>query len=527
MMIKVMIVDDEFLVRVGMRSVLDWGYHGFELCGEAADGAEALNLCEKQQPDIILTDIKMPKMDGMELIRAVKTKYPWVHFIILTCLDELNLVKEALALGAAGYFTKISVNREEILQTLVGLRETIQQTRQKAAELANLKQLIASNRAVLKEQLFQSLMTAGRAGENAAMPEASPLWSCPEVYDRADLFLLVRLNRNQSIRDPQLFRQSVLDLLQEIIGRHRLCGEVFPAAETEFLIGAYERDDTVHEFAQLDALLQDIRESVQLYFNTSCLVVSTGKFHSFRELSEVFRQLQTELAELARATGKLHPSGRLDERLAGSISAGLKEGDNEKILIALEEVFAMATERGWQLEQLRKIGLQVMFGFEKELERYDQTIDVVFADDLIGQVMSCQEQTTLKTLLLKAALTVTGALVDLKANTFRQDVKRIIDFLELHYAEKINLDYVASLANMNSAYFSRLFKKECGLGFVEYLNRIRMEKAKQLLQNSAVKLLEIAEKVGFEDVNYFGKTFKRYTGMSPSEYREQFGVFLT
>jgi two-component system response regulator YesN len=527
-MIKVMIVDDEFLVRVGMKSALDWENHGFAISAEAADGAEALAICERELPDIILTDIRMPKMDGMELIRAVRQRYPEVQFIILTCLDELSLVKEAMALGASGYFTKIGVDPDEILAVLLRLKQAIELERRKASELETLKQLVVNNRVLLKEQLFQALLhPRRRVGD--AVPDDSPLLADPAVMERADRFLLVRVLRSQTLKDTQFFRQSVLDLLEEIAGRRFAASEVFPVAEADFWIGGAQPDGAGEPGAFLTSVARDIEESLRLYLNAQCQIAFTARFRSFGELPEAFHELQAALADPSRsgriAKGERQPEFKLDDLLEGPLAAALKEGDLDKIRAALEAIFAVASDHGVKLEQLKKIGLQILLGFEKELRRHDQSIDSVCADDIIEQVMSCQDPAELREKIAAGALTIAGALADLRSNTFRRDVKRIIDFLDLHYAEKINLDYAASLAGMNSAYFSRLFKKECGVGFVEFLTRLRMDQAKRLLETSDAKLLEVAEKVGFEDVNYFSKSFKKYTGISPSEYRETHGGF--
>ncbi len=527
-MIKVMIVDDEFLVRVGMKSVLDWENHGFTISAEAADGAEALASCEQELPDIILTDLRMPKMGGMELIQAVRQRFPKVRFIILTCLDELNLVKEAMALGASGYFTKIGVDPAEILAVLLRLKQTIDLERRKASELETLKRLVVNNRVLLKEQLFQALLRPERRVGDA-VPDDSPLLANPTVMERADRFLLVRVLRSQALKDTQFFRQSVLDLLEEIAGRRFAVSEVFPVSEADFWIGGVQPAGTGESGDFLNSVARDIEESLQLYFNTQCFTVFTARFHSFGELPEAFRELQTALADLSRADrivkGERQLEFKSDDLLERPLAAALKEGDTGKIRATLEAIFAAASGHGLKLEQLKKIGLQILLGFEKELHRHDQSIDSVCADDIIEQVMSCQDPAELREKIATGALIIAGALADLRSNTFRRDVKRIIDFLDLHYAEKINLDYAASLAGMNSAYFSRLFKKECGVGFVEFLTRLRMDKAKRMLETSDAKLLEVAEKVGFEDVNYFSKSFKKYTGISPSEYRETHGGF--
>ncbi len=528
-MIKVMIVDDEFLVRVGMKSVIDWEYYGFEICAEAADGMEALALCETQSPDIILTDLRMPHMDGMELIRRVKAKYPEVYFIILTCLDELNLVKEALILGASGYFIKIAVNPQAILEILLRIKATIQQSLQKANELASLKKIMVNNRILLKRQLLQALLS-----ETALISEkeiASPLIRDCAIYEKANIFILIRVIQNQTVKDAQLFCMSIFNLLEEMISNTLPLSEVFPVSETEFLVSGWHGSQLSVQNEIIQSLVLNIRESIRVYFGTQCFLTTTDHYHSFRELPKAYQELKTDLNREMARLGHLpqNRSGQyatLDEEIKSAIANSLKTGDQQLVLNIVERLFADAKDQGWEIEQLKKLGLQVMFLFEKELQKYDQSIDSLFAEDLIGQLMGCQSEFDLHERIDTGVTVGMKALIDMKSNLYRKDIQRIIDLLETRYAEKINLDYAASLISMNSAYFSRLFKKECGIGFVEYLNKVRMEKAKIFLEQNDCKLLEVADKVGFEDVNYFSKCFKRYTGMAPSEYRLTHSQFL-
>ncbi len=527
-MIKVMIVDDEFLVRVGMKSVIDWEYYGFEICAEAADGLEALALCEIHLPDIILTDLRMPNMDGMELIRTVKAKYPELYFIILTCLDELNLVKEALILGASGYFIKIAVNPQAILEILLRLKATIQQNLQKATELASLKKIMANNRILLKRQLLQTMLS-----ETAKISEkeiANPLIRDSAIYGKADIFMLIRVIPNQTVKDSQLFCMSIYNLLEEMISNTLPLSEVFPVSETEFLASGWHGSQSSVQNEILQSLALNIRESIRVYFGTQCFLTTTDHFQSFRDLPKAYQDLKTDLNKLLAQTDP--PSARSGQFLApdvaikSAIATSLKTGDQQLVSNSVAQIFVDAQDQGWEIEQLKKLGLQVMFLFEKELQKYDQSIDSLFAEDLIGQIMGCRSEFDLHERISTGVTVGMKALIDMKSNLYRKDIQRIIDLLETRYAEKINLDYAASLIRMNSAYFSRLFKKECGIGFVEYLNKVRMEKAKMFLEQNDLKLLDVADKVGFEDVNYFSKCFKRYTGMAPSEYRVMHSQFL-
>lgn len=393
MTLKVMLADDELLVRLGIKSLIEWEKHGFSFIGDAPDGVKALELMEQEVPDILLTDIIMPRMDGLELIETAKERYPDTLFIVLSSHNEFDYVRKAMRMGVEDYILKTSLKPTELLQILTEASHKIAKKREHHFSDTALAEQRLSRKEVISGKLRSWLETGFADGMDA---------DCPAETEGlpADSFLL--------IAQPRLLREGVQEssamkmlehLFQSELGERLVCSPI----ETKS------------------------REIV--------LLISEPDYAAVPEL------------------------------LIGASSRMLG--------IALN-IGVSGTVRTWQ-----DVGTA-----------YGQAMDMLSENRVSG--------------------------------TAREDIKRLLDFMKENSAQDISLRTAADIVNMSESYLSYIFKKETGTGFTDYLNQLRVDKAAHYLMNSQLPVYEIALEVGYENINYFGRIFKKIKGVSPQKYRAQY-----
>lgn len=393
MTLKVMLADDELLVRLGIKSLIEWDEHGFSFIGDAPDGMKALELMERDVPDIVLTDIIMPRMDGLELIETAKQRYPDTLFIVLSSHNEFDYVRKAMRMGVEDYILKASLKPAELLQILTEASHKIAKKREHVSAGSVLAEQRLSRKELLSGKLRSWLETAFADGEGADLLEE-------EEELPPDSFFL--------IAQPRLLREGVQE--------------------------------------------------------SSAMKMLAHLFQS--ELGErlVCSPIETESREIVLLISEPDPAA-VTELLIGASSRMLG--------IALH-MGVSGTVGAWQ-----EIGFA-----------YAQAKDMLYENRING--------------------------------TAREDIKRLLEYMKENYMKDISLKTAADLINMSESYLSFIFKKETGTGFTDYLNSLRVDKAAHHLVNSQLPIYEIALEVGYENINYFGRIFKKIKGVSPQKYRTQY-----
>ncbi|MEV5027785.1 response regulator [Paenibacillus sp. LPE1-1-1.1] len=535
-MFKLMIVDDELLMRIGIRSMIDWEAHGFRIAAEAANGKEAIEMAHSVKPDLIITDIKMPVMDGLQLIREASKTFTDCKYVILSNFDEFRYVKEALQLGAIDYLIKSEITPEVLAELLAGIRRK-RELGGSGSQTVMLTAHISQSLSHLKESLFKDLIS-GLLGEKEAAAKVEQLQACVRSENltviklRLDGFAKVRQKYVE--KDEKLLRFSVLNILEEIIpGKWNK--ELVVESSSEYLLIANTRgDDMMSARSEIAELCGSIQRTMKDFMNMSITIGVSSVVSGFRLMKAAYREADYALRRSFFAGG-----GRIiffedtEDCPSDEIAELAPKEANEANALALSHVLdrnneAKLTEffdafrgelaanranermiREAYIGMTEIVGAHMSYMVRSRLQvsdklPYEAVLSAETWDDVHGIVLD----------YARLCLAAEGRSVEQ-----RSYADMAVEMIHRYYAEDLSLQSVASQINVNPSYLSRLFKQEKGENFISCLTRVRIDRAKSFLESRKYKVYEVADKVGYHNYTYFSKIFKKVVGVSPEEYR--------
>ncbi|MCU6712939.1 response regulator [Paenibacillus sp. J5C_2022] len=504
-MLKVAIVDDEMVVRIGIQSLIPWRDHGFEIVGDAEDGEQAVSLIEREKPDIVLTDIVMPGMDGLQLIEYVKNHHPLIHICVLSSYSEYDYVRRALKLGADDYFLKASMKPNELLQLLEEMKSRVSIRHAPAAEATSTTD-------------FGSLLNGSIPAQLEDMMEAQPC-----------RLLVIRAHRhNQSRQAGSEVTQAMLRLLEQQLNEAE--GQTVIAnksGEWIAILPENEYGDTADDFIAAAKRFLNVTVSI----GCSETVIDRGA------LAQAYDEagLAWEYC-FHGGTGKVYVLGEYEYALGDSCNdtdaaprrllQQLEQSGDKDIRSNVDLVIRCLRERKVQKTQSMELFLEIWHVMKQCLKR--RGIDRGFGEhkpfgmpvyERIMHIETMDEAEQLfDTLLQYYDEWVSGW----KKATFSSDIRKLLDYIHEHYREPISLKDAADYINLSESYLTHLFKRDTGKSVVEYISELRMNEAAALLRNTDSPSYAIAEAVGYANINYFGRIFKKRMGVSPSQYRDRF-----
>ena len=531
-MLKVLIADDEKKVCKLIQMLCDWKALGMELAGCAYNGLEALDMAEKYKPDILITDVRMPGCDGIELIRRVREKMPSMEILIISGYADFKYAQSALRYGVSDYLLK-PIKQNELETTLKKLGERCLQEQARKKASVQLMQYIEDDNQRKRCSLFFDLLLARQKNpipDRETLNREYGYHFIPGVYR----ILILKIDYDPGRYSGQAV-QKIMENLDEILrgALKENCAEMelWQDGDMTYAVCNYSEDDS-HLFRQA------IRTAVDTIgvkrFQLWSARYSVGMGPAVRECE------------------------RLDESLSGALDAvrdRLLEGC-EKLLEPvytkvpgdysdLENDFKAACERGLQLydEEILKeavnrlksrmlsrknvsgsdllgtvksLGTYMISGSsesskDERIEEFLRNCDLCFSAELLFQ--------KLEDLVVSLADNARQQQEEETSRPIRLAKQYIIN----HFTEPLTLEMVAERAGFSSSYFSNVFKKETGTGFNEYLTSLRIERAKELLKSTRTNVKDVCVEVGYSDLKHFTAIFRKYTGLKPGEFRKLYG----
>lgn len=501
---KILIIDDELLLRNGIKYLCNWEEYGFTIAGEASNGIEGLRLIESVKPDIVITDILMSAMDGIELTEKIKEQYPWIHIIILSSYDNFDYVKSLFKLGVDDYLLKPALEKEALLKLLKKLKNhTSSPATFHASSSQTLKELIHG-----ASMDTNSIMQRFQDAHINFVPKADYILLCGSILGNQTFFsyekqLSVPLAEefNSYRRAVCISDQGYLCILLQLKNSEK-------QLDTNQLYTFVQKLKTILSISvifSISKIFSDITTTSAQYDSCATLLEYSFYFPDkpfifFRDIKShpldfPYQQLKKSIdpLNLSAAYNILVQYIKNAVRFPSTDVFTLKK----QIENALYSIIQALTSAGFQTSSIN---------FEKV--KYFKKIDT-------------SENYKILESILKEFFTYLEEIVDNETQKRELDLFfQIQDYIAGNYQMDLKLSDIAQIFHINYTYLSTLFFQKTNQHFSDYLNQIRIEQSKRLLQTENLTIQQIGEKTGFINQGYFSKIFKRYVGISPKEYQK-------
>lgn len=531
--IKVFLVEDEVIIRSGVKKSINWEQEGYEFVGEASDGELAYPMILKEKPDILITDIRMPFMDGLELSRLVKKELPDIKILILSGYDEFEYAKKAIKIGVTEYLLK-PISAAKLTEVLNAVAETIRQENEEKNLLETYFAEMRENTERDKMRLFEKLLMGDlsmgeilEAGERFGMNLGA---SCYKIV----LFKILANLENH------VYAEQMVDAYSSVEQAASMMEGVYVFQRGvegwAFLLTAQD-EKSMEESAKI--LYQNLKQAMKNYTQLEYFGGIGSTVPRIRSLKQSFREADRAFAarfvEEANQiiSQKEFEKSQMEEglKMQGVVQIGksremlqkfLSNGTREEVKAFSDAYISRIEEENIRSTMVRQyVVIDVCIVILSFCERISSANrlqeEAEELQKMMQKIHSLSEIKKYVVRLLNEAIELRDAESGRRYSDLIAAAKKEI---ENHYmTEEISLNTVAISVGMSPSYFSSIFSKEAGKTFVEYLTEVRIEKAKEFLMCSSMKTSEIGYEVGYKDPHYFSYIFKKVQGCSPKEYR--------
>jgi two-component system response regulator YesN len=546
-MYKLMLVDDEEDVREGVVQEINWQAYGFEVVDKAENGQEALELMEKHVPDIVVTDIQMPFMNGLQMAELVRQKYPMTKIIILTGHDEFEYAQKAVKLHIDEYVLK-PFSSQELLQAILKVKNRMDEEIAQKEDMQILKEHYRESLPVLREAFLASLLTRKLSSEE--IKEKSTHYSLTlegnsyavSVISLDHLSEYTEGSSDVSEKQKSLsFKYSaaqelklfaVRNIAEEISQKHN-AGIVFMHHDHVVVLTVSKETDQNALLVRTLTVLEEIRQSIEKYLKFSVTIgVSavtseiTDCMYAHKDavsaLDYRFVHGNNRLICIDDVEKRVAEKLRFDESKEHSLIRCLKVGSLQEITEMVEDLFQGITDAPISYRDYQIYLLEILITLLKAAKNSDMDIDHLFGTNftVFAEINKFNNSQEAKNWIIGICSKIMGSISNDRQHTYKNLVDMAKEYTHEHYHESdISINKVCGYLHISAGYFSTIFKKEAKMTFVNYLMQIRMDAAKELLKTTDLKAFEVAEKVGYADPNYFSFSFRKQVGISPKEYR--------
>ena len=535
-MYKLLIVDDEHWIRKGLREFIDWKSIGVEEVCDAGDGGDALDKIQQMEPDIVIADIRMPDINGLELCEILKERFPKIKVIIISGYKDFEYARKAIVLGVYDYILK-PLDEKHVVGTVMKCIKDIEAEKKDAAEKEMISRQLLENMQLVKQKLICSVLWEDNQDENLIFARFMELGvdiysSCYIVFG-AEIDDLLKIRQNS---DAHTFNSLLRKLEVAAEDWIKSVGKGFCTwTEGLALVGCIGIEETngfkniVESMTRLNKWFYDnTGYTLTLYVAKPCYRPSQwpeaakqveiskkrkfflGKgqvicYESSIHEGHVYRHnmdIEKYVLNCVKLGEKTMLQGFIEDlKLEVLSSQSVLNGDDVKLIYQglVEYVYRGICEDIGQEQQefyLKMLNLTKMI---REMETLEEIHHAV----------------------LEKLLAQTDRLIELKGCGKRKIVQQVMDYVNRLYNKKITLSTAAEYAYLSPSYLSKLFCEEVGENFTRYLMKVRIKKAKELLSDPRMRIYEIGERVGYNDVKYFVKIFKEIEGLTPANYRER------
>ncbi|MED3647533.1 response regulator [Halalkalibacterium halodurans] len=520
---KVLLADDEFFVRHGLKSLIEWEKCGYEVAAEADNGEDAFKLVQEIKPDLVITDIRMPVFDGLQLIQKVNETLSFnTKFIIISGYNDFSYAQKAVRFGAVDFVLK-PIDQDELEAALIKLAATLDQ--EKATN--------SDQEKVLLDQIFIHSL-----GENKKENEVRR-WAAKLNINNRDFYYYLLLEVNNLSLDKgfinEQYKEPIRKVIRETVARQAATEEYTAIYEQlDHAYGLLITSEHLKKFnGQIEPLAEKLRKDIQDFTNIPLTVYVGAKTddlstikksyetaNSLRNYKYIFNEKNVFIHEQTESVDTTYDE--LNNHLFVTLMEQIEENNSDRIVNIIDKIFS-------EFQTKKFVPSAVKTSVNRCVHKVMQTVQAMEGDT--GKIIFAQAMTNwesynltfgqLKQVFTKFVLEAAVIIQELRKENMKSDIYKVKTYIENHYHENISLKSIASLFYMNPVYMGQLFKKTFGVYFKEYLLKLRINEAKKLLRQTDMRVYEVAERVGFGSTDYFVTQFEKINKMTPTEYRNK------
>lgn len=527
-MYKLLIIDDEKQIRDGLKNMLQWENYGFEICGEAANGREGLEMVKLHNPELVITDIEMPYMDGLALMESLKSFEKRPIVVVLSGYDDFGLVRKAMRSGAVDYLLKSSGIEEfvRVLEEVITILDKEEKSLLELQENTKLMKDSMLNRLVHNEISFSELRMKLELLDYR-IPKGE---CCIAVIQLKKTFKTDEAENDENLIQ---IKQRITNFCENIVGD---AGYVFTdeGGRICILFEQFNGNDA-REYWKKN--LKRVIEYVAEEEKSSVSIAMGGNSYTYRSVCKSYNEALTILeyrfvfgydCVLCHTEINKFLSRDKLSLVDGNIFKNLIKQENyEKIEEYINEIFNIYNEKKMLVAPyiLRNYAFElIVFAYEcfDTMSYIEKSSLLKMKAEMMDNIHSVQTLDDLQRMLKNNVLHILEEIRKKRRDSYSKIVADCIQYVRKEYGNMdLSLALLAEEFHVNPAYLGRIFRKETSVSFNEYLNNVRVEKAKELLVSTNYKGNELCKELGFSSYNYFYMVFKKFTGMNPIEYRNQ------
>ncbi|MFF2446402.1 response regulator [Neobacillus sp. NPDC058068] len=533
-MYKVMLVDDDYPVIELLAKTITWEDLGLTLQSTHENGASAYEKALDEVPDILITDIGMPKMNGIELTKRVKELNPNLQVVILSCHSEFEFAQQALKLHVQDYVVKDTFDPEDLCNLVRKLKENLDSQQNEIVKQRRIQHMLERNRESVKERFIRNTLYQKHTNEKEWLSEAKLLGIDLDHYGYVAVLGMVHdfSSLKSYFLSEELVGFAINNIITEMIEESR-------SSAVHFFLGAKE---LIVFFPYSDALkigsmyeasvgMKKMQKALNKYLHIDLsFMVGEGCKQLLDIKQEVSHLVNGKYQSFYMEPGSIQKSSVVQpfsddlfskyDEAAADFRGLILSKDEREITPFVEKWVSFIGEKRYSPEIVKEWILKLLLDLKVKLKALQFFHANHPVECLTNEISSIDFLCDLKTWLINYF----NSLVSLSKNVYNQTKrKEILDtfrYVSMNLEKKISLEEVAGNLFLNQSYFSRLFKKEVGETFVEYVTKMKISRAKELLEQTADPVGKICERLGYDNQSYFIKLFKNYVGVTPIEYRD-------
>lgn len=526
---KVILVDDEEEVREAIRKRINWEEIGFTVAGTAENGEEALELAENCEPDVVMTDIQMPFMDGLTMLRKMKEKLPDLRSVIFSGYDDFEYAKEAIRLESEEYILK-PVDADELRAIFIRIKDRLDEQIKQRRNVELLSKYYEDSRPMMKEQLIIGLLEGRELQFDLDRYQKDFDLHIESAFYCAGAFRITPVSDDAAKLNKNLMAVSLKQIVAERF-KDVLSVEAFVYLDTVCVLARLKSTQEYPVFVEeMDRICKIAHRSLdanvcagigRVYGNAESIHTS------FLEAKDAFHHRIFVGENQAICISDVDPQRPLEdyvsEKQIRHIMRQVKVGTKESIEKEIRDFVDKLKRSNINLNQL-----QIFYAeFVVELLRFSRGHSISLSETGFGSINTNEEMAGFSSMddfagrLIELTVTLWEKISNGRMDSAKKLAEDAKQYIADHYGEsKLSVDEICSYLGVGTSYFSSVFKKETGVSFVTYLTGVRMNEAQRLLDTTDEKSYIIAGMVGYEEPNYFSYVFKKHFGISPSKYRK-------